>query len=597
MGCGPSKEAADTVLSSTSATTVVQNNDNKAVKCDDNQWFVARSCCAGEQAAVTGLPLHLEEVDSLSNDCSGDSSRNGCSSSHHSDVVEEVKKDLASSERDLTKLVVRIQSSTETPIEEVYDGVHDGEELGEGAGGIVRRAKHRATGIDFAVKCLDKSRINTEEDLKQLREEIIIMCSIDHPNIVRIEEVFESSEKIFIVQELCTGGDLFDRLEKMPDFHYTEAQCAKLVKQMLSAICYLHKNHIIHRDLKLENFLFLSSHSNSVLEMIDFGLSKHFETGQHHHERVGTPYTIAPEIFEGDYDEKVDIWALGVITYLILSGETPFGGLDGEALHLVKSNIMKAEVVLEPQDVWQDVSDEAKAFVKRMLDSDPKRRPTAKQLKQDPWIQKWADLDASEGKQQLSPTTVEALIAFKESSNMQKLLSRVLSFTLRPEQIVNLRTEFDKIDTECSGEISFLDLNSALEESVEERTLADISSCIKMRKAAETLRWHEFLAAEIGQTGIDERNMRLAFDRLDSQRKGFLTLDDLTSVFGSIIDDEELQQTWCESFTECKAEPDKITFADFRNLVQGKVEEALSPRSSKPVRELTEVASLAPLMF
>jgi calcium-dependent protein kinase len=174
------------------------------------------------------------------------------------------------------------------PIEEIYTGVHDGPVLGSGVSGIVRLVSHRATGIKYAVKCLDIGLIDSTEGLRQLRDEIFIMCQLDHPNIVRIEEVYESTNEIYIVQELCHGGDLFDRLDEQPDYHYTEAQCARLVKQMLSSVRYLHSKGVIHRDLKLENFLFSSTKQESELKMIDFGLSKHFLLGERHHEKGKT---------------------------------------------------------------------------------------------------------------------------------------------------------------------------------------------------------------------------------------------------------------------------------------------------------------------
>jgi calcium-dependent protein kinase len=111
---------------------------------------------------------------------------------------------------------------------------------------------------------------------------------LDHPNIVRLEEVYESQSEIYLVQELCLGGELFDRLDEQPDYHYTEAECARLIKQMVSAVRYLHSKGIIHRDLKLENFLFSSTAKDSELKMIDFGLSKHFRYGEVQHEAVGT---------------------------------------------------------------------------------------------------------------------------------------------------------------------------------------------------------------------------------------------------------------------------------------------------------------------
>jgi len=152
-------------------------------------------------------------------------------------------------EGDLKSNVVHIEVPFGKPIEEVYDGVHDGPVLGSGISGLVRLVTHKATGIKYAVKCLDLGLVETEEQLLQLREEIFIMCQLDHPNIVRLEEVYESHSEIYLVQELCTGGELFDRLDEQPDYHYTEAECARLVKNMLCAVRYLHSQGIIHRDL------------------------------------------------------------------------------------------------------------------------------------------------------------------------------------------------------------------------------------------------------------------------------------------------------------------------------------------------------------
>ena len=104
--------------------------------------------------------------------------------------------------------------------------------LGTGISGTVRQIVHRTTGIKYAVKCLDLSLINTPEALIQLRNEIYIMCHLDHPNVMRNEEVYESNNELYIVQEICTGGDLFDRLDQQPHYHYTEKQCASLVKQV-----------------------------------------------------------------------------------------------------------------------------------------------------------------------------------------------------------------------------------------------------------------------------------------------------------------------------------------------------------------------------
>jgi len=207
------------------------------------------------------------------------------------------------------RAMVHIETPFGLPIEEVYDGVHTGEVLGEGIAGKVRRITHRGTGIQRAVKRLDLDLVTRDEDLNRLLDEIKIMCCLDHPNVVCLEEVFEGENELFLTQELCEGGDMFDRLEVQPNECYTEAGCARLIKQIIGSVSYLHSKDIIHRDLKLENFLFSSWADDSELKMIDFGLSKHFVLGEVQHEFVGTPYTVAPEVILGEgYDEKCDVW-------------------------------------------------------------------------------------------------------------------------------------------------------------------------------------------------------------------------------------------------------------------------------------------------
>ena len=127
---------------------------------------------------------------------------------------------------------------------------------------------------------------------------------------------------------------------------------------MLCSVRYCHSKGIIHRDLKLENFIFGSRESSANLCMIDFGLSKHFIHGDIQHEAVGTPYTVAPEVILGSYDEKCDVWAMGVICFLLLSGVPPFGGCGGmESLSVIRDNILSGEVKFEPAEIWNDVSE------------------------------------------------------------------------------------------------------------------------------------------------------------------------------------------------------------------------------------------------
>lgn len=348
--------------------------------------------------------------------------------------------------------------------------------------------------------------------------------------------------------------------------------------------------------------MFSSQDEDSELKMIDFGLSKHFILGEFHNEQVGTPYTVAPEIINGSYDEKSDIWALGVIAYLTLSGVTPFGGLDGENLLLVKQNIMRAKLEFEPPEVWENVSSDATNFVKRLLQPDPENRPTAKQAQKDPWIQVWAKKDAKTGNK-LNSKTIQALMAFKEQSDMQKLLSEVLSFTLLPEQIVELRVEFEKMDSNGDGEISLHAMKKVLLANAEagalgaltEQEVEALFDAIRVRKTEPTIRWHEFLAAGLSQARVDDRNLRLAFDRIDTQRKGYVTLNDLRDMLGNSAESHVLDKIWMESLNECRAHLDRITFADFKRLMKGQPK-AIKNTSSQLMSDKTLEPVLEPVL-
>lgn len=168
------------------------------------------------------------------------------------------------------------------------------------------------------------------------------MRTLDHPNIIKLYETFEDARNVYLVMELCEGGELFDRIiEKQ---HFSEKEAREIFKQIAQGLAHCHANHICHRDLKPENFLLLNKSDSSPIKIIDFGLSHIFEEqkeGQFNKiqmtTRAGTPYYIAPEVLAGKYDEMSDVWSLGVILFILLSGLPPFYGKnDAEILDMVK---------------------------------------------------------------------------------------------------------------------------------------------------------------------------------------------------------------------------------------------------------------------
>lgn len=200
-----------------------------------------------------------------------------------------------------------VHTEVSRTIDEVYS-ISGGSALGTGISGTVRAITHRETGIKYALKTLHLDQIRDQQGMKQLRDEIDILCQLDHPNIVRLEEVYETPDYMYLVLELCTGGELLDRLNSLKDRHYTEKDAADYVKTMVNAVRYVHDHNITHRDLKLENFLLQDTSEHPDLKLIDFGLSRHFKANEKLHVAVGTPYYVAPEVLRGTYNEKCDLW-------------------------------------------------------------------------------------------------------------------------------------------------------------------------------------------------------------------------------------------------------------------------------------------------
>lgn len=354
--------------------------------------------------------------------------------------------------------------------------------------------------------------------------------------------------------------------------------------------------------------------------MIDFGLSKHFKYGEILHEAVGTPYTVAPEVIRGSYDERCDLWAIGVISFLLLSGEPPFGGCGGpEPLMTVRGNILKGSFFFEPEDIWATVSPTAREFIKTLLVTDPSQRPTAQTAQKHKWLREWAKRGRTQQDTLLNPNVVKALVNFKEFSDMRKLLCEVLSFTLLPDQIRDLRREFEKMDTDGSGEISLSALKQVLMTNavagslgaLTEDEVTDIFDAMRVRKTETRIHWHEFIAAGLSQCSVDDRNLRLAFERLDSDHKGvswlsfcfclilfgvassflpswscqYITLDDIMDLMGSdaIQSEEAMRQMWGDSMKAVKSQNARITYDDFLLLMKGQTREHPRSRSTSPI--------------
>ncbi|XP_006767242.1 PREDICTED: calcium/calmodulin-dependent protein kinase type 1G isoform X2 [Myotis davidii] len=251
------------------------------------------------------------------------------------------------------------------------------EVLGSGAFSEVFLVKQRVTGKLFALKCIKKSPAFRDSSLEN---EIAVLKKIKHENIVTLEDIYESATHYYLVMQLVSGGELFDRI--LERGVYTEKDASLVIQQVLSAVKYLHENGIVHRDLKPENLLYLTPEENSKIMITDFGLSKMEQSGVMS-TACGTPGYVAPEVLaQKPYSKAVDCWSIGVITYILLCGYPPFyEETESKLFEKIKEGYYEFE-----SPFWDDISESAKDFICHLLEKDPSERYTCEKALRHPWI-------------------------------------------------------------------------------------------------------------------------------------------------------------------------------------------------------------------
>ncbi|KAH9934581.1 Pkinase-domain-containing protein [Epithele typhae] len=259
-----------------------------------------------------------------------------------------------------------------------------GKTLGSGTYAIVKEAVHIKTGKYYACKVINKKLMEGREYM--VRNEIAVLKKVSkgYRNIVTLHDYFETAHNLYLCFDLCTGGELFDRI--CAKGNYYEEDAAALVRTIMGAVKYIHDCGIVHRDLKPENLLFRTKDEDADIMIADFGLSRVMDDEKFHllTEICGTPGYMAPEIFKKTgHGKPVDVWAMGVITYFLLCGYTPF---DRDSQQQEMEAIIAGDYHFEPQEYWANVSETAKDFVKECLTIDPRSRPTAAEALKHKWL-------------------------------------------------------------------------------------------------------------------------------------------------------------------------------------------------------------------
>uniref|UniRef100_A0A914EG20 Calcium/calmodulin-dependent protein kinase type II n=1 Tax=Acrobeloides nanus TaxID=290746 RepID=A0A914EG20_9BILA len=275
-------------------------------------------------------------------------------------------------------VVSQTMNNTSTKFSDNYEVK---EELGKGAFSVVRRCIQKATVMEFAAKIINTKKLSTR-DFQKLEREARICRKLQHPNIVRLHDSIQEEAFHYLVFDLVTGGELFEDIVARE--FYSEADASHCIQQILESIAYCHSNGVVHRDLKPENLLLASRAKGAAVKLADFGLAIELQgESDAWYGFAGTPGYLSPEVLKKDpYGKPVDIWACGVILYILLVGYPPFWDEDQHRLYAQ----IKAGAYDYPSPEWDTVTPEAKSLIDSMLTVNPKKRITADQALKVPWI-------------------------------------------------------------------------------------------------------------------------------------------------------------------------------------------------------------------
>ncbi|CAE7883768.1 CPK2 [Symbiodinium microadriaticum] len=442
--------------------------------------------------------------------------------------------------------------------------------LGTGMTGGVVVGTNKETGVEVAIK---KLPLNSSMNPEHIKSEIQHQLTLDHPNICRLLEVYEEPDRLLMVMEKLDGPDLFDSLSKKS--RYTEKDAREVVKQILSAVAYCHRNGVCHRDLKLENFCMEDKSEHARIKMIDFGLSSSFDDSLPMTDSCGTLYYVAPEVLRGKYNQQCDMWSLGVLTYILLDGRAPFMGRDDRRTYRL---ILEGQYVF-PENRWGRISDDAKNFVSKLLKVDPEVRMTAEEALIHPWLtSKEPHTEAESAPPALDADVLDGLKALTRGNAAKRAVLRAMAPVASVDEVSRWADQFETFDAQGTGHVKVSDLVKRLVS----RGLAtaaeaqDISDGLKtVADSSQEISYSAFLTACLcaHHSRLEEKHLKEIFSKLDKDKDNHVSVEEVGKALGGVVNIEAL-----ESEMNGRA----LSFSDFQWLFQ----RPLAPSSMAGLRQL-----------
>jgi calcium-dependent protein kinase len=437
--------------------------------------------------------------------------------------------------------------------------------LGVGSFGRVFLAQNIYTLELIAMKEIPK----TSEDLltdSEIMDEIEILKNLDHPDIVRIMEFYNTESSYYIINEFCPGGELYDQINNV----FSETQIAVMFRQILSGLAYLHSNNIVHRDLKLENILIKeiekSKETNEdlfVLKIIDFGTAKIFDKNKHARAIVGSSYYIAPEVLNKKYSFECDLWSAGVILYMFIVGHAPF---DGKSDREIMEKVKKGDY-LKNEERWLNSSKEVRDLINKLLKYKPEERLTAFEALKHPWFKvSNSNMLYNNITKEEVLKCVQNLLSYKINSKFQELVLAYIVHNLpRPKEAKCAIKLFKLANKNEDGKLLRNELKETLLNFVSEEFLSNYDEIFSLLDGDNNdyIDYEEFLRATLDRNlYINDSNLNLAFKFFDKENTGYITKEIIMSyfvgnkiseeLFSKIFDEIDINKTGRMNFVKFK---------------------------------------------
>jgi calcium-dependent protein kinase len=392
---------------------------------------------------------------------------------------------------------------------------------------------------------------------------------LDHPYIVSLIEIFETEGEVSLVMEICSGADLKSRR------YQSEKEVTFIVYQILRAIAHCHYVGVVHRDLKLENVLFKSK-ENLGLRVIDFGLSTIYAPADSDDDFAraletvcGTYHYMAPEVLKREYSSKADIWAVGVLTYILLTGKPPFTAADRG---LLEEQVKRGVVSYDPT-IWENISPAARDFTKHLLTVNPEHRPSAKDALKIPWLNDFRLQHLNEVRDdEFAKKACETLLAFVSYPMLKKAALMIVSYHAELKNKEKLQNLFLAFDDEFIGELSkdqlFRMVNQHLPGTISETDFDRVFESVDQSRS-KNVHLTEFLAATIETTiEITPSLVDECFIHLDTDSIGVITVGNLKYLLGKRYSEKDVEEMFMRSFERIGLQPlPQVNLTDFNKMM------------------------------